>query len=180
MKIIKKHLKENYPDFFRFFALEYLTGLRPHELLNIKVKDIDYLNQRIVLPAAEGKTDETRFIPLPNAALKYLKELDTGVLPSNSYIFSTDFRPGSKCHGENGRADYATKRWKAFVKDELGLNVSLYSFKGKGGDDKRKAGVNAESVSSQYGHNSMSMTMRYLYGEQDRINKDIIEKTPEF
>jgi integrase len=178
-ELIQVHLKEHYPDFYTFLAFETLAGLRPQELLNIKIADIDLLNQRIVLPYSKGKNDSTRFVPLPNSLMIYFHNMEIERYPNNYFIFSIGFLPGSKCMG-NGRADYATRAWKKSVKEELALNVSLYSFKGLGGEEKRKAGISASAVSSQYGHSSMNMTNRYLHGEQDRINKEIIEKTPEF
>lgn len=177
--IIQEHLKDNYPLFFRYLAFEYMTGLRPLELFRLRIDSIDYLNQMFVLEYNEGKTKQTRFVPIPNALLKYLDTMNLQKYPTGYYLFSHGFRVGMVCKGVS-RCDYATRYWKKVVKDELGINVSLYSFKGLGGEAKRKAGIGFDAVSSQYGHASGSMTQRYLHGEQDRINREIIEKTPDF
>lgn len=77
------------------------------------------------------------------------------------------------------QADFAKKTWKKLIKDGLGLDISLYSFKGLGGEDKRKAGIDLGTISAGFGHSSLNMTKVYLHGEQDRINHELRTKTPE-
>lgn len=176
---IKAFLSENHPDFYTYLAFEYLTGIRPKELFGLQIKEIDWFNQCLHLKAEDGKTKtkKARMVPIPNALLPYLEKMKLSDYDPEWYVFSDNFLPGEK---RKNRADYATKFWKKVVIDGLGINVSLYSFKGLGGEAKREAGIAAIDVSNQYGHSSMGMTMKYLRGEQDRINKDIIERTPEF
>jgi integrase len=176
---IKEHLHKNYPDFNNYLAFEYLTGMRPLELFRIRIESIDYFNQRFVLEYYEGKTQQTRFIPIPNSLMRYLEDMNLDTYPPTYYIFSDNFKPGPNCRGTN-RSDYASRFWKMVIKDGLGINVSLYSFKGKGGEAKREAGIATGSVSAGFGHGSINMSYNYLHGEQDRINREIIEKTPDF
>lgn len=177
-ELIKAFLLNKNPNFYTYLATEYLTGIRPKELFGLQVCDIDWINQCFDVKPTDGKskTKKARKVPIPNSHLEHLESLNLEFAQPNDYIFSDNFKPGP----ERKRRDMATKLWKKLIKDEVGINVSLYSFKGKGGDDKRNAGVDAGAVSSGFGHSSMNMTMRYLHGEQDRINKDIIEKTPKF
>lgn len=178
MTLIKDHLIRNYPGLHIYLAFEYLTGIRPKELFGLQITDIDWFGQCFELQPTDGKskTKKARRVPIPNALMPYLKKLNLERYQPNDFIFSDNFQPGPN----RKHRDYVTKIWRNAVKIKLGVNVSLYSFKGRGGEDKRKAGIEAGSVSAQYGHSSMNMTKIYLKGEQDRINKEIIEKTPEF
>lgn len=174
---IKKHLKENQPYFFIYLLAEYHTGIRPKELFSLQVKDFDRLNQCFhVRPIEDGsKTRIARMVPIPNAFMQYLFTLQLDKYPPDYYIFSTYFQPGAI----RKKRDYATKLWYKAVKEELRINVSLYSFKGLGGEDKRAAGIDAVAVQKQFGHTKMSTTMIYLHREQDRINQMIKEHSPD-
>jgi integrase len=177
-ELIKATLFTQHRNFYIFVVAEYLTGIRPNELFGLRVADIDWFNQCFDIRPVEGgsKTRKARRVPIPNAMLKYLDMLNLERANPDDYIFSKDFKPGPK----RSKREAATRLWKEVVKDGLGLNVSLYSFKGLGGEAKRRAGLSADVVSAQYGHSNMNMTMRYLHGEQDRINREIIERTPDF
>lgn len=174
--LIKEKLSApKHRPFYIFLDAIYLTGMRPKELMELKVADIDIPNNCIRLSEHISKTKRARVVPIPNVFVKYLLEMRLDMSKASDYIFSTYFRPGP-C---KKKRDYATKHWKKLIKDELGLNVSLYSFKGLGGDARRNAGIDFQSVQSQFGHASGAMTMRYLHSEQDRINKQLIEITPD-
>lgn len=177
-RLIKGTLRREKPNFFIYLAFEYLTGIRPKELFGIQVCEIDWFNQCIDIQATDGKskTRSARKVPIPNALLPYLESMELEKAQPNDYIFSTDFKYGPL----RKKRDYATKWWKKLVIDGLGLAVKLYSFKGKGGEAKRKAGIEAGTVSGQFGHANMNMTKIYLHGEQDRMNQEIREKTPNF
>lgn len=174
---IKAHLKENYPYFFIYLLAEYHTGIRPKELFSLQVKDFDRLNQCFhVRPIEDGsKTRIARMVPIPNAFMQYLFTLQLDKYPPDYYIFSTYFQLGAI----RKKRDYATKLWYKAVKKELRINVSLYSFKGLGGEDKRAVGIDAVAVQKQFGHTKMSTTMIYLHREQDRINQMIKERSPD-
>ena len=174
---IKAHLRHKAPRFYIYLVTEYLTGIRPNELMGVKVGDIDTFNQCIDIHPKEGgaKNRKARKVPMPNVLLKYLERLDLDKHEATDYVFSRGFRPGPERCGR----DYPTKLWKELVKDGLGLNVSLYSFKGLGGEDKRKAGIPVDVVSIGFGHASVGQSLTYLHGERGRVTATIIEHTPD-
>lgn len=173
-RIILRRLADANPKFQFFLAIEHDTGIRPKEILGLKISDLDMFNQCFVIEATgNNKTGITRRVPIPNRTYELLKHHISGY-SKNHYIFSNNFKPGL----EHKRSDYATKTWHRLIITGLKLNVSMYSFKGLGGEAKRKAGVSFEAISAQYGHSSGNMTQIYLHGEADRINKEIIHKSP--
>ncbi|MFA6057308.1 MAG: site-specific integrase [Taibaiella sp.] len=175
---IRNHLAKKNRYFLTYLITEYMTGIRPKELFGLRIKDIDWLNQTFDVQATDegSKTDTFRKVPIPNALLPHLEILNLSSARQTDFIFSEGFKPG---HIYKNRK-YATVLWKKFIKDELGIDVTLYSFKGKGGEAKRKAGIDEDAVSSGYGHATKNMSRIYLHGEADRINKQIIENTPAF
>jgi integrase len=175
---IKDYLYKVHRKFFIFLAIEALSGIRPKEIYGLQIKHVDYKNQCFRLQATEGrsKTKEARLVPIPNTLLKYIKMLDLEKYDPELYIFSYDFEPGEK----RQHRQRATEKWKELVKDELGIDVTLYSFKGLGGEKKREAGINHEAVQAQFGHKDARTTNIYLPTEAERIRQDIIKNTPEF
>jgi integrase len=177
--LIKKTLSEKHPMFGVYYATLVLTGIRPGELFGIQIKDFDRLNQCFDVHETEGgsKTRSFRKVPIPNTLLKHLGKLNLDNYAPEDYIFTDNFLPGKN---RKNRADYATKIWKKLIKDGLGIKVSMYSGKGKGGEMKRNAGIELGVVSGGFGHSSYGMSRIYLHGEQDRMNQQIIDKTPDF
>lgn len=174
IRIIMRRLADENPKFQFFLAIEHDTGIRPKEIFGLKISDLDMFNQCFVIEATgNNKTGITRRVPIPNKTYELLKHHISGY-SKNHYIFSQNFKPGLA----QKTSDYATKTWHRIVIQGLKFNVSMYSFKGLGGEAKRKAGISFDAISAQYGHSSGNMTQIYLHGEADRINKEIIHKSP--
>ena len=60
------------------------------------------------------------------------------------------------------------------------IDVNLYSYKGKGGDDKLKAGVSLDSIRNQYGHSTKKMTEIYVKEVTGFYKKDILKNSTNF
>lgn len=175
-KEIKQYLKQVKPKFFVFLATETLTGMRPSEILGLRIKDYDKFNQSFIEHETNSKTNIARLVPIPNTLLKYLEMLQLEKYDPEYYIFSEDFEPGPVLWHRNR----VTEVWKELIKEELGINVTMYSFKGLGGERKRQAKMSHESVQKSMGHTSAKTTDIYLLSEDERRRQEIIEKTPDF
>ncbi|RYD50700.1 MAG: site-specific integrase [Sphingobacteriales bacterium] len=174
-EMIKSTLQLKWPRFYDYLDTEYQTGIRPNEIFSIRICDIDWNSAYINLYPRDGgsKTRIARQVPIPDGLMKTLRKMKLESKPPTWFVFSKYFMPGPR----RMPADYASKNWKDIVKDDLGLNVSLYSFKGLGGDDKRETGISLHAVSSQYGHTKMSTTMIYTHGEKERMEEELRRKT---
>ncbi|MEZ2446073.1 tyrosine-type recombinase/integrase [Chitinophaga sp. RCC_12] len=181
--IIKRELPQKHAELYNFLRFEYVLGMRPDEILDTKFSMVDYLNSTINISDALynnrgeliSKTTAYRQVPVPGYLLDWIKERAAGGDPDR-YLFSYKLKPGyhrlSRC--------WISMLWLEHVIEGLGINVSLYSFKGKGGDAKRDAGIDLAAVSAGYGHNNTSMARNiYLTGEGERLRNQIIEKAPD-
>lgn len=112
-------------------GLLWTTGMRPHEPLNLKIKDIDHKNQCIIV--RETKFAKERIIPVSSSVFqeiqKYKNRIESiiGTMDTDSYLFrSTKGVPLS----ENALA-YAFK----LIRDSIQANpkgyphVRLYDFR---------------------------------------------------
>lgn len=181
--IIKEQLPQRHYELYMFTRFEYITGMRPDEILDVKFHMADYINNTINISDAVyndsgeliSKTTAYRMVPVPKFLMDWIKEREAGRDPDR-YLFSYKLRPGyhrlSRC--------WISMLWKEHVIDGIGINVSIYSFKGKGGEAKREAGVELKAVAAGYGHTTTKMASKiYLTGEGERLNNQIKEKTPD-
>lgn len=183
LAIIKKELPKLHPGLYDLLRFEYVTGMRPDEILDVKFSMVDYLNSCINIsdnPYNEegeliSKTTAYRQVPLPQFLLDWIQVKSRDHDP-DTYIFSLRFQPGS----HRMTVAWVGMLWKRLVIEGLGINVSFYSFKGLGGEAKREAGIDTVAVSAGYGHTTTAMAQRvYLKKEGDRLRQQVIELAPD-
>lgn len=105
-----------------FMLHEYHTGIRPKELLAIRINQVD-LKRRIItlLPDLEEETTKTPFIRtvvIPDALYPLLKEMRLEQFPGDFYLFGSPFQPGQ------GNRGAGSQRWGAKAR-RLGMNSEL-------------------------------------------------------
>lgn len=216
---IAEHLYTRHYRLFVFMQFCYYTGIRPKELLAIRIKNVD-LNRRVIslYPDLEEETTKTPFIRtvvLPDVLMPLLKEMQLQQYPGDFFLFGTPFAPGKGNRGAGsqrwgakarrlgmnnhlaGRCgamrldflmpspyradrDTVTKLWNKLVKKELGIDKLLYAAKRTGSDDKILAGIELDTLRSQYGHRSKYMTEIYTKALKEIRNSQLREQTPAF
>lgn len=188
-KLIKDCLSKNHPHFYNFIISIFHTGIRPNELLQIKIEMINFKKKEIILPPEITKTDKTRIVPINNHHLDCLLAMQLHTYPTDFYLFGSYREPGKGNRGKfidfipgptRIKRDTATKRWKKIVKDGLGIEVNMYSNKHAGANAKIIAGIELDVLRELYGHTSKLMTMRYAKVVKEVYRNEIIEKSPEF
>lgn len=188
-EIIKNHLKSFHYEFYNFIITIFHTGIRPEEILKIKLSMIDLNKSVIVLPPEITKTDIERLVPINSHLLEVYKKMNISNLPNSYYLFGS-FREsgkgniGSKLDFIPGptklKRDTATKRWKKIVKDGLGIDVNMYSNKHAGANAKILAGMDLDALRELYGHTSKLMTKKYAKVVTEVYRKQIMEFSPDF
>jgi integrase len=105
---ISKLLCTQYYNFYRFILVIYHTGIRPKEILALRIRDIDLKKQLItIVPDIEeenSKTTNLRYVPIPDELLPYLEELELHKYPKDYYVFGSPFESGKGNRGAGSRA----------------------------------------------------------------------------
>lgn len=188
-KKIKEFLSNNHPNFYTYIVSIFHTGIRPEELLNIKLNMIDLKMQQVILPSNSTKTNKERIVPINNHLLKMLLDLNLDAYPEDYYLFGSFREPGKGNIGKHIdfipgptqiKRDTATKRWKKIIKDNLGIQVNMYSNKHAGANAKILAGMDLDALRELYGHTSKLMTVRYAKVVKEVYRKQILENSPDF
>lgn len=183
---IKNRLYYASTNFYAYCMIIYHTGIRPKEVLAMKIKS--YLKEDNMFKLDPGdpgdentKNGKRRYAPVNRHLQNIIANLKLDNCPDDWYIFSTNFKPGPKRLHRNT----ASKWWKKIImappsKGGLGLPFHLYDLKYWGGDDKILAGVDLNALKELYGHSSKRMTVKYLTKLKQIHFNQILEKSPAF
>jgi len=189
VKLIKEKILVEFPSFYVYIISIFHTGIRPEELLHIKLKMINLQKSQIVLPPEITKTDIERIVPLNPFLKNYFEEMKLSDYPDEYFVFGSkreftnrglkkdlDFIPGPR----RLNRDCASKLWRKLIIDGLKINVNMYSLKHLGANKKILAGVELDALRELYGHTSKMMTLRYAKVVKEVNRNQIMEKSPDF
>ena len=160
---INEFLFNNDRDYWRFIHIFFHSGCRRTELCRLKTEDVDLNNQVFKVLIKKGRKQRECLKPIKNIALDFWKEQLAGSEKSD-YVFSSTFRNGKfKLQPET-----ISKKWKAYVKDNLKIDVDFYALKHLNLDEISNV-LNAEAAARMAGHTSTVITLKhYLVNEEQR------------
>ncbi len=144
----------------------YSTGCRVSEIINIKVKDIDFLNKKIRIM---GKGSKERIVYYGDYAKKYLdKYLSKGM--DKEYLFVNK-------HGDK----YTVEEIELIVKDimkhlSIKTHVTPHTLRHTFATHLLNNGADIRSVQELLGHSNLSTTGIYTHVSSDRL-KEVYFKT---
>lgn len=159
----------------------YYCFLRPNEITQLRVKDIDLQKQVIYISADIAKNDKDSIRTIPDAMMPYVSKLKLNC-PPDYFLFSLRprffFEPG-RIPAE-GRL--IGRYWSDFVRPALGwpMNIQFYSLKDTGITNMLGDGVAVNFVQGQADHSSMSVTSIYAKKRNGKAQEDIKTKSKSF
>ena len=186
---IRTELETNHRNFYIFCITIFFTGIRPEEILKIKLSMVNLKDSEIVLPPEITKTNKKRVVPISPYLLPYYESLQFEKLPKDYYLFGS-FREAGK--GNLGKfedfipaptrinRDTATRRWEAIVKKKLQIDMNLYAMKKAGANALILAGVSINAIKDLFGHTSEVTTQIYITNLKEINRKEILEKGTDF
>ena len=189
MQRIRTELETNHRNFYIFCITIFFTGIRPEEILKIKLSMVNLKDSEIVLPPEITKTNKKRIVPISPFLLPYYESLNFEKLPKDYYLFGS-FREAGK--GNLGKfedfipapthlnRDTATRRWEAVVKIKLGIDMNMYAMKKAGANALILAGVSINAIKDLFGHTSEVTTQIYITNLKEINRKEILEKGTDF
>jgi integrase len=189
MVIIKKEILTTFPNFYNFVTTIFHTGIRPEELLKVKIFMIDLKKKEIELPEYITKNGKSRVVPVNDFLLRCFNSLDVSNSLKENYLFGTHTDKFS--HHKKLKEDYvpatnkirrreATELWRVIVKDKLNIDMNLYAIKKHGANEKILAGLSISALKELFGHSSEFTTATYITKLKEINRKEIIDKSPDF
>ena len=111
-QIVHDYIEENYPDFFRYFKIFFLSGARTSESMRLQKKDVNLIQQEYKVIIRKGRQyTETIKVILPDA-IPYWREILSMCKSENDYLFSKGLVPGK----DPIQPYQITKRWYRLIK----------------------------------------------------------------
>ncbi len=150
--------------------LLYATGLRVGELVNIKLKNIDFSSQSIKVV---GKGDKERYVFYNNTTNKilhkYLKDRNNIQSKNNEYLLLND--KGNKISEAKVRQIIKNILIKTGIKSKITPHTFRHTF----ATDLLNEGADLVNVKELLGHSSLNTTSIYTHITNDRI-KEVYNK----
>ena len=170
LRLVKSYLENRDRHFLLAVMMEYYCFIRPDELSNIRIGDIDAKAHAIYVRAEISKNGKAELVGLNNAVLSLMRELHILRSPKDWYLFSERCRPGAtKLHSRMFRDRWTRLRKRLNLPNEY----QFYSLKDSGIRDL----ANAEGIviaRDQARHSSVAITNKYLQGRDRPVHKETI------
>lgn len=163
-KHLTNHIKEAWLlDIVRF---NVNTGLRRGELVNLKWKDVDLANKRMLIQSSEEyqvKHGKFRTVPLNKAAMAIIK----GQSKNSEWVFAD--KDGKKFVDE-----FVSKKFKGYVRlCKLSEEFHFHSLRATFATWAIAAGMPIYAVKVILGHASVKTTEPYAAYEMDALQKEV-------
>lgn len=168
LKKLQMHLKKNNPHFLLLCQFEYYTFIRPDELSNIKLQDINLTEQRVFIASTISKNRKDGMVGLNDTLIKLMLDLKIFDNPGNWYLFGKDFKPSAK---KNTPRVYRNTFNKVRTELKFPDTYQFYSLKDSGIRDL----ANAEGIvvaRDQARHSDISTTNKYLKGDSMTVHDE--------
>ena len=167
MRSMERHLKGDDPHFLLATLMEYYTFIRPTELSNLRIQDIDIKEQRVFISHEYSKNKRDGFVGINETLIRLMIDLGIFKHPGDWYIFGRKFQPSK----EKAGADQFNKRWVKMRKElKWGSEYQFYSLKDTGIRDLANA-AGIVIARDQARHTDISTTNKYL-GVEKKIHAE--------
>ncbi|WP_319502586.1 site-specific integrase [uncultured Draconibacterium sp.] len=167
MEKILPAMREQDPQLFLAALLQYFCFIRPgNELLNMKVKQINFGARSIRVPKNIAKKRKERVIDIPTQLFEVLQQHGIHTYGKEMFLIGPFGRPGNRQIGTNTLRNRFNK-----FRDDLDLSKSYkwYSFKHTGAGKLLESGATIVELMNQLGHTDITSTYRYIrqhFGER--------------
>jgi integrase len=158
--MLREPMIQRDPQLWLFCQCIYFTLIRPGELRQLKIADIDFELGRITITSDISKNKKTEKVAIPDELKKVFLEHELYMQPPDYYLFGANGMPGDT----RKRKDHFSKRHHQLLKD-LKFDVNkykLYSWKHTGAVGMVKNGINIKDIQMQGRWHSLDQVNEYL------------------
>jgi integrase len=171
INILKAEISQKDPYLWFFIGFVYYCFIRPGELRQLKVGDINFDERKILIRPEISKNKKAQYVSIPDNffhALHFLNKFN-----SLYYIFGKNELPGPQMIGINTMKI----RHQNFLKSlKFSNKHKLYSWKHTGAISCARAGIPLKDLQMQLRHHSLDQVNAYLSGmmayESEAIKKN--------
>lgn len=171
LRRVRDYLVLHDKHFLLAVMLEYYTFIRPGELSELRIGDIDVKRHAIHVRASISKNGKAEMVGLNRSIVSLMRELHTLRAPKDLYLFSNRLQPGKvKLDSRAFRDRWARLRKRLDIPKEY----QFYSLKDSGIRDlANSAGI--VIARDQARHSSIAVTNKYLQGKDRPVHQATIK-----
>ena len=176
--LFEKLRKAKRLEFLLACYMEYYCYIRPNELYQLKVGDLNFAEQSVFVSEAISKTKRDAKVTLPAVVIELMVELGIHNHRSNEFIFGDRL----KCCDKKGTQKQFGRYWDRHVACDGGLmpelqkrNVCFYSLKSTGITDMLERGIASITVRDQARHSNLSTTEIYAKKSKLTVSEELKE-----
>ncbi len=156
---LKAFMLKNTPFLWSAVRFNYYCFIRPGELRQLKVGNVDFDDWIIKVPNNISKNKKEQFVVIPDALKKELVHLRLHSYPANFYLVGRDGLPAEEPVPFNFWSRHHLKMLRVL---KYSPNYNLYSWKHTGVCRAYKAGIGLKELQLQLRHHSLDMVKVYL------------------
>lgn len=173
---IKKEMLKSDPDLWKFVKCIYHLFVRPVELMQVRIRDIDFRTNQVIIHSSVGKNKRQLPVEIPKSFIKEFKSWKIEKHPEDWFLFGYKLKPGPKEYHTNR----VTERHTAILRKckITDKNYTLYGWKHSGNVDSYLAGVDIWDLMRQNRHHSLEQTEKYIRSMGLRPNTGYSSKAP--
>jgi|GEM_PF-1091753 len=158
-QIIKNYLVDSNPQLWVLLQLQFYCFIRPGEARCLRIENIDFYANTIIVPANISKNKRTQTVVIPKQFVDILKKHCSHCTNIEYYLFGKTNEPGPT----QVTRDCFNKQHRAMLKE---LNIitkhKLYSWKHTGAKQAALGGVNIKQLQLQLRHSNLETMDIYL------------------
>ena len=167
LKQMAEYLKNKNPMFLLACRMEYYTFIRPEELSNIKINDINISEQTVFISKDISKNKRDGRVGLNDELIKMMLDLNIFSHESDCYLFGVKLRPSTT----KGSSEMFRREWNKMRKLLRWSNeYQFYSLKDSGIRDLANA-TGIVVARDQARHTDISTTNKYLQGRDMPVHE---------
>ena len=162
-----------------FISMIYYLLIRPNELINLRIRNIEWNKERIFIPPHHSKNRQGDYVDIYPPLKKMMLEQRIMDYDEDYYVFGRGRQtPGPLRVG----AHLFYERLQRILRklNLLGRGYDMYSFKHAGACNLYLSGVDIRDIQLQCRHKSMTQTMDYLRDLDLFRKKDYFDRIKSF
>jgi len=180
-EIIKldRYLKERDYNYWRFIHLFHQSGCRETEFSKVRVGNVNLNKREFSVWVLKGRVYREVIKPIALPVLHlwrevisechmFANEIKVSSIVDEIYLFSKFIKPGFF----SIRPDQFGRRWKKYVKDDLGIDKDLYKLKHLY-SDRIAAALSLQHAQDQNSHEFAATTLIYTVNEEERRREEL-------
>lgn len=158
---LKKIFAEKKPFLLPIIEYLFYTFIRPGELRQLRVQDIDFDNGKINVKGSISKNLKNEYVIIPKQFLQVLKSRGVHQAPPQYFLLGHDGEPSEIQVGKN----YFSRHHLEILKDlNYDSRCNLYTWVHTGVCHAYRNGIGIREIQLQKRHHSLDMTEYYLRG----------------